>query len=260
VGLEKAAMAKEEAFRPFSQADSSQPRKQASILVLSSPEETQAASLFDVSASKRAGWNTEVAAIAAGDMLATKAMEHPEKKENDPYGDISDIENETSHIDHAANKAIQHKKKELKKQAFLSGPAMGAMGAVMGRTLGQTPKTKDVLVEDAWMDFEDPEHQNELRKIRAHAMLNQLLTDPDDPISGHDHDRVLRAYNEINQVAPRIAENIATLRPHLRRRLEGHQEPFEVKELADTEKGLSQTKSPTPNTNLLNETPDKILG
>ena len=127
--------------------------------------------------------------------------------------------------------------------------------------MGSVTKTRGDLVDDAWMGLEDPEHENELRKIKAHAMINQLLTDPDDPISGHDPDKVLAAYNEISQAAPRVAENAATLRPALRKRLMGHTEPFESKELLDIEHGLAKTKMPTPNTNLLGgDTPDGLLG
>lgn len=147
-----------------------------------------------------------------------------------------------------------------KAAGILGTPAAGAfLGSMLSRTIGNAPKSNNELVEDAWMDLEDPEHANELRKIKAHAILTQLLTDPDDPISGHEPDRVLQAYNEISQVAPRAAENVASLRPLLRKRLEGHQEPFEVKEMTDIEKGIAQSKLPTPNTNLLGETPDKIL-
>lgn len=144
---------------------------------------------------------------------------------------------------------------------LLGAPAVGAaVGTMLGRTMGSVPKTKDDLIEDAWLELEDPGHQNELRKIRAHAMLNQLMTDPDDPISGHDPDKVLSAYNEIAQVTPRIAENVATLRPLLRRRLSSHAEPFEAKEMTDIEKGLAQTRMPTPNTSILKDAPEMLLG
>ena len=49
------------------------------------------------------------------------------------------------------------------------------------------------------MDLESPDHEDELRKIRSNAMLTAMMTDPDDPISGHDPARVAEAYNEIAQ-------------------------------------------------------------
>jgi len=148
-----------------------------------------------------------------------------------------------------------------KAASILGSPALGAaVGTMLGRTIGTVGKSKDDLVEDAWMNLEDPNHANEIRKIRAHTMLNELMTDPDDPISGYEPDRVLKAYNEISQVTPRVAENAATLRPALRRSLEGHTQPFESKELTDIEKGLAATRMSTPNTSILNNSPDSLLG
>jgi hypothetical protein len=150
---------------------------------------------------------------------------------------------------------------KTEKTAVMSSPAFGAaVGTMLGRTIGDIPKTKGELVEDEWLKLEDPEHENELRKIKAHTMLNQLMTDPDEPISSHDPDKILSAYNEIAAVSPRVADNIATLRPQLRKKLEGHQEPFETKELLDIEQGINKARTMTPNTSILGEGPDKLLG
>lgn len=195
------------------------------------------------------GFGTEVAAIAAGDILAHKATHGV--GEDDPYGDVSDLDRELAAIRQQSQQAIGMRRRGMKKQAFMGAGIGAGIGAGLARTLGSVTKTKDDLVDDQWMGLEDPEHENELRKIKAHAMINQLLTDPDDPISGHDPDKVLSAYNEISSAAPRVAENAATLRPALRKRLEGHQEPFESKELLDIEQGLTKNRLQTPNTNIL---------
>lgn len=150
------------------------------------------------------------------------------------------------------------------KNAFMGGAAMGAtMGGMLGRGLGDMPKTKNDLIEDAWLDLESPDHQNEIRRIKAETMLTSLMTDPDEPISAHarrNPDAVLRHYNEIAQMAPRTAEQPAALRPVLRSRLEGNPATFEAKELTDIEKGLAASRLPTPNTSVLGEAPDKLLG
>jgi hypothetical protein len=135
-----------------------------------------------------------------------------------------------------------------------------AVGTMLSRSLGNFPKTKDDLVEDDWLNLEDPHHHNELRKIRAHAMLNEMLTNPEDPISGHDPDKVLSAFNEISQMSPRLADHPASLRPVLRRRLEGHVEPFEAKELTDIEKNLKDVRVPTPHTESLLKAPQSVFG
>jgi len=149
-----------------------------------------------------------------------------------------------------------------KAAGLLNTPAIGTMvGTMLTRGMGSAaPKPKDEMIEDAWMDLEDPAHQNEIRKIKVHAMLNSMMTDPDDPISGHDPDKVLSAYNEIAQMAPRSAEQPAVIKPLLRRRLAGNVEPFEAKEVSDIEKGLTATRLSTPNTSILGDVPDKLLG
>lgn len=138
--------------------------------------------------------------------------------------------------------------------------ASAGAGVQMGRMMGNPVKDNTGLIEDKWMELEDPHHANELRKIKAHALITQLMTDPEDPISGHDPDMVLSAFNELSSASPRVADNIHTLRPALRRKLQGNQEPFEAKELLDIEKGLAATKLPTPNTSALGNAPDKLLG
>lgn len=140
-------------------------------------------------------------------------------------------------------------------------PAVGAaIGGYLSRSLGDMPQTKNDMVEDAWLELEDPSHQNEIRKIRQHALLNSLMTDPDDPISSHDPDKVVSAYNEIAQMAPRLAEQPAALRPVLRRKLQGLSEPFEAKEMTDIEKGLASSKGQTPASSMLGEAPNSIMG
>lgn len=258
VGLRKEASARKSAhvsagaeeLRPFTPAGAAEQPAD------SGPWTKEAAAVF--SAEKAAfGFGTEVAAIAAGDILAHKAT-HPDA-EADPYGDVSALDAELAQIRRQSQQAIGMRRPRVKR-AFL-GPGLGAaIGGSLGRTMGSVGKTKDDLVDDAWMGLEDPEHESELRRIKTHAMLNQLLTDPDDPISAHDPDKVLAAYNEISSAAPRVAQTVATLRPALRKRLEGQTEPFESKELLDIEHGLAKTKMPTPNTSILGDGPDKLLG
>lgn len=127
------------------------------------------------------------------------------------------------------------------KKGFLEEALSGGFGGMVNKGLGEFPSSREDLVNADVAKLESPEHKNELRKIRVHSMLNGLMTDPEDPISGHEPDKILSAYNEIAQMAPRLAEQPAALRPLLRKRLAGHNEPFEVKEIADMEKSLAQT-------------------
>lgn len=147
------------------------------------------------------------------------------------------------------------------KTAIFNTPAFGAFaGNTVGRIVGDGPKSKNDLIEDEWLDLEDPKHMNEMRKIKAHAMLNSMLSDPDSPISGHDPDEVINAYNEVSQLAPRVAEQPAAMKPILARKLQGNTQPFEAKEITDIEKGITSTRLPSPNTSLLKDAPESLLG
>lgn len=147
----------------------------------------------------------------------------------------------------------------VKVASWLGGAAIasGTKG-MLDRALG--PQARAQAVDDAWLSLEDPDHNNELRKIRAQTMLNGMLSDPENPISGYDPDIVLNAFNELSQLAPRVAEQPAALQPLLAKRLAGHSEPFEVKEITDMEKGLKDARTTTPSTSIMTNAPNSILG
>lgn len=122
------------------------------------------------------------------------------------------------------------------------------------------PAARQRAVEEAWLDLDDPEHNNEIRKIQAQAMLTGFMSDPENPISGYSPNRILTAYNELSRMAPRVSEQPSAVQPLLAKRLSGHHEPFEVKEISDIEKGLKDSKSNTPSSNLFTNAPNSILG
>ena len=143
--------------------------------------------------------------------------------------------------------------------------AAGTAGAVGSAARGLVDKAlsgyeTDKAVAKAWMDLEDPEHENELRKIRVQAMLNSMMSDTENPISAYDPDDVLQAYNELAQLAPRLSEQPAAVAPLLHKRLAGQMQPFEVAEALGIEKGLKDSKVTTPKTRSLLDAPDSLLG
>jgi len=121
--------------------------------------------------------------------------------------------------------------------ALIGGGAKPAMESLIG---GEGTQRK---VQDVENKLGSPDHENELRKIRAQVMLAEMMSDSENPISGHDPEEVLAAYNDLAQLAPRIAEQPAAVQPLLAKRLAGNVEPFEVKEIGDIEKTLAATKS-----------------
>ena len=119
--------------------------------------------------------------------------------------------------------------------AIIGGGAKPIMESLIG---GEDVRKEVDNVENT---LGSPDHENELRKIRAQVMLSEMMTDSDNPISGHDPEEVLEAYNDIAQFAPRVSEQPAAIQPLLAKRLAGNVEPFEVREMGDIEKALSGT-------------------
>ena len=104
----------------------------------------------------------------------------------------------------------------------------------------------------------EPDHNDELRRIKAQVMLAEMLGDPENPISEYPPEEVMARYNELAQLAPRISEQSAAMQPLLAKRLAGQTEPFEIKEIGEIEKGLKDT-SEESKIDLLKQSNDSIL-
>lgn len=136
------------------------------------------------------------------------------------------------------------------KTAFdASSAAMGF--AIPGQIASMVGADKNKRIEDQINELDSPEHVNELRKIKAQTVLTQLMSDPDNPISGYDPEEVLSAYNEMVQLSPRLADQPAAIGPLLNKRLVGNTEPFEVGETLKLEKGLKDTQAAPSYTDLM---------
>jgi hypothetical protein len=137
-----------------------------------------------------------------------------------------------------------------KKADMLSGLAGGfGMGLGAARSFDeQSAGTNEKKLESQIADLESPEHLNELRKIRAQTVLTQMMSDPENPVSGYDPEEVLHAYNEMVQLSPRLADQPAAVGPLLNKRLAGHTEPFEIGETLKLEQGLKDTQAPPSST------------
>lgn len=146
------------------------------------------------------------------------------------------------------------------KSANVFGGIAGGMGLGAGKSLvdGMTPDPKKEM-EGQIAELESPDHLNELRKIRAQTVLTQLMSDPDNPLSGYDPEEVLTAYNEMVQLSPRLADQPSALGPLLNKRLMGNTEPFEVGEQLKLEEGLKKTQAPQSDTTDLMKNEASIL-
>lgn len=130
------------------------------------------------------------------------------------------------------------------KQADLMSGAIGGLAGTGIQSVLQNKPTRE-MVNDVMLDLEDPVHTDELRQIQSRSMLSDFMVN-DEVISGFAPEEVTNAYNEISQLSPRTATQPAVMRPLLRKRLTaGSVEPFEAAQMAEIEKTIRQTESPT---------------
>ncbi|HXS25518.1 MAG TPA: hypothetical protein VN719_14885, partial [Gemmatimonadales bacterium] len=107
-----------------------------------------------------------------------------------------------------------------------------------------TPASKEDAINSAMGKIGDPDHEQELRDIASRATLAQLMAD-DDVVGAHQPHQVVQAFNDVSQVAPRLAQQPILLEGLLRRRLEqGAFDPFEGKQIVETERQVRHMGQP----------------
>lgn len=134
-----------------------------------------------------------------------------------------------------------------KQGGILQTPAFGAaVGSMIGRSVGMgMGPGHEAALQGTRDAISDPSHEDELRRVRVATMLNSAMTDPDNPLSGHDPDRIMKEFNNISHMAPNVAQEPAVIIPLLQRRLAGPVVPFENKEIVDLERGVMANKGPS---------------
>ena len=89
----------------------------------------------------------------------------------------------------------------------------------------------------------DPRFEAEVSAIKRESMLHDLLAN-DDVIEAHEPEKVLTAYKELANLAPRASLQPGLMRDFLRRRLEGGPHSyFDLEGLTRIEKNLAQLES-----------------
>jgi hypothetical protein len=118
---------------------------------------------------------------------------------------------------------------------FLAPALSAAERMVSGGPPAET-KTK------AMASLTDPEHETELRNIRAQGVLHDMMLN-DPVVSGHDPHDVALAFNELADVAPGFVDSPGAMQALLRKRLEaGQMADFDIKQLVDMEKARAETE------------------
>lgn len=112
-------------------------------------------------------------------------------------------------------------------------PAQG-VAKILGNYGGQ--KKEKALHAGAYKALTDPAHEMQLKNIRAHATLNDLMLN-DPVIGGYDPHEVALAFNDVAEAAPNVVNSSALLQSVLRKRLEaGQLADFDVKQLMEMDK------------------------
>lgn len=91
-----------------------------------------------------------------------------------------------------------------------------------------------------------PDHDREIRNIRAEAMLNDLMAN-DDVIKSYDPADVVDSYNEVSQLTPYAAEQKAVMRDLIRKRLAGGAsalDQFAISDAIRTQQALKELSAP----------------
>lgn len=113
--------------------------------------------------------------------------------------------------------------------------------AVGSRMVASDSKPQE-MYSKAMGSLNDPEHENELRNIRAQGVLHDMMLN-DPVVSGHDPHDVALAFNELADVAPGFVDSPGAMQALLRKRLEaGQMADFDIKQLVDMEKARAETE------------------
>lgn len=127
-----------------------------------------------------------------------------------------------------------------KEAGFLTGALSGAL---LKKVLSPSPPKAGV--ESAYDELTDPAHEQQLRGIRAQAMLQDLMIN-DPVIAGYDPGETMGAYNEIVQMSPRAADKRLLMQGLLRKRLaQGMLDPYEVEQLLNVEEKQKKLVEPS---------------
>lgn len=119
------------------------------------------------------------------------------------------------------------------------GLGMGLAASMLHRAFSR-PSNPDMApaVQKYVRQATDPAHEDELRRIKAQAMLSSLMAG-DEVISGYDHEEVLDAYNDIAALSPRAADNKLLMQALLRKQLtQGAQDPMDLDQMLGMEEKM----------------------
>ncbi len=129
----------------------------------------------------------------------------------------------------------EHQEQEIQKVADI---ATSFMGSMLGSQRPQTPKpglAQDPAVQNFTLQLRNPQHESELRAIRSRAAIQSLLAG-DEVLKAYEPNKVIDAFNELNQHTPAAAENKAMLRATLRQMLQNNISVYDLQQFRALER------------------------
>jgi hypothetical protein len=146
--------------------------------------------------------------------------------------------------------------KDLTKEGLdLLTPLKGTLSGALGGIGAASAMRQDSGVSGAMDTLSSPAVENQLRRIRIQSMLARFMNDRSatNPIAGHDPYEVAGAYNDLAQLAPRLAEQPSVMQGLIGQKLTGSFQPFEGGNMLAMERNLQQTRNPLTDLNLMND-------
>lgn len=139
-----------------------------------------------------------------------------------------------------------------KDAGFASGAVLSTMFRGIGGGESQQARS-DERVSDYLEALDDPDHAEELKRIKIRAQVEDMLAN-DPIISDFDPEDVVNAYNEIVEISPRSADQLMLMRSILRKYLQsgGDFDPYDIQQnimgaeegLRKRDKGIEQPLAP----------------
>ena len=135
--------------------------------------------------------------------------------------------------------------RQLRKESAVLPIAIGASLGGAGKEIVEDIADTSDDISSMADQIGDRQHEDKLRQIQTKTMLNDMVSN-DPIISGYEQDRVLDAFNHLNQLAPRALSQRLVAQQMMRKYLEQDSavDPFDVDQLLEIEKKLQQQNAP----------------
>jgi len=121
---------------------------------------------------------------------------------------------------------------DLKWEKVAFGLTSTLMAMQAGARNAGRPSGSRIPYIDAKLRLNDPSHQQEIRKLKAEMMLNDIMS-RDEILASYSPLEVANAYEDLASSAPALVNNRAMLQTNLKRMLHGNLMPADAKDIVE---------------------------